>query len=337
MSIHSAQAAFAGAFWHRVNYLVVASRVTVPHAVFGERPATTSIQLNRSVRPGRAEQLGLRANLTELIPSTVPSIAILLEFILDRKNRLKELSTLIQDSAFSAAVSLAPVGVGAVQTVSALAAKILDTFIEGPDRKPILQFSGDFNFREEDGGLRNGYYVLMGSRDAPLPPATDLEVRSARLYAGGKLVDNVSYVVLEVYVTPWRGRHGSAGSAWREKLDELDSTASATRLDPFVTARRREADYRSCLKGLREAQALLARDPMYTHAEAKRIIETEAAGLATTLGIGVGKLGAPATIDADLRELTGVADAAELQRDVQEYEQALGALGPELEARHAGG
>jgi hypothetical protein len=174
----------------------------------------------------------------------------------------------------------------------------------------------------------------MGSRDVELPDATKLDVRGARLYADDRPVDSVSYVVLEVYVTPFRGLLGSAGAPWREKLDEIEQAANATALDPYVTAQQRENAYRAALKGLREAQALLARDPMYTRAERKRIIERCCEELVTTLGIGKGKLAAPSGIDPELRELTGVGDASELRRNVAAYEKALEELRPELEARH---
>jgi hypothetical protein len=264
----------------------------------------------------------------------MPTVSVVVEFILDRKKRLKQLTTLIQDSAFSAVVSLAPLGLGAVQTISGLAAKVLDTFIQERDRKPILEFRGDFNLRDEgEGGLQDGFYVLMGSRDAPLPDFTSLELRDTGLYANGKAVDNVSYVVFEVYVTPYRDYRGSVGAPWREKLDELDEMARSTVLDPYVTSAQRKDVYRECLKGVREANVLLGRDAMYTRREAKKIIERECQSLVETLGVGQGKLGAPFGIDSEVREITGVVDAAELRQDVAEYESALDKLRPELTDR----
>src|SRR5262245_7224139 len=99
--IHSAQAAFQGTRWSNwrnpVKQLLVTSQVQLLPQV---EQSLRGIQVARPFVPGQTRQLGLRPNLIDFVPATVERVAVNLEFILDRGDRLQALAGAINDSGF---------------------------------------------------------------------------------------------------------------------------------------------------------------------------------------------------------------------------------------------
>jgi hypothetical protein len=171
VQVHSAQAAFRGSIWERVRRLIVTSQVGLNHPILGTE-SLKAIQRSREVSRNHAEQLGLSPNLIKLIPAATTHVSVSIEFILDKENRLQALAGLINDDSFVAAVSLAPGGAMVAKTVGGLAQKVITSFMPAEERQPILQFSGDFNLATSE--LRDGYYAILGTRDAENPLSTPL-------------------------------------------------------------------------------------------------------------------------------------------------------------------
>ena len=93
------------------------------------------------------------------------------------------------------------------KTIGGLAEKVIQTFIPAQEREPVLQFTGDFNLGVD--GLKDGYHVILGTRDErnPIPASLpELEVREDGLLASGKRVTQLSYVILDVCRSPARER-----------------------------------------------------------------------------------------------------------------------------------
>jgi hypothetical protein len=188
IKIHSSQAAFTGHFWEKVKRLIITSQVKLNHPLLGDEPLR-AIQRAREVRPNRAEKLGLSSNLISLVPATMDRVSLSLEFVLDKENRLATLGGLINDDAFLAAVSLVPGAAMAARTIGRVSQKLIQSFLDPEERQPILQFSGDFNIA--GGELKEGYYVVLGTRDeqAPLPrPLPGLELKGNELLSDGQPV-----------------------------------------------------------------------------------------------------------------------------------------------------
>lgn len=268
VKIHAAQAAFTGPIWERVKRLIVTSQVSL-----GDEPVY-AIQRSREVHKNRAEQLGLCPNLINLVPATKDRVSITLEFILDKENQLAALAGLINDDAFLSAISLAPGAAMVAQTISKLAQKILQTFLRGEEREPILQFSGDFNVSA--GELRDGYYVILGTRDErnPLPrPLPALRVQHGELLANGKPVTQWSYIVLDVRCVSARTRDLNEGALWEKKLREAEAIAQCINSNWQATQTAREEAWKKCQELLKEAQVLLGADPNYLYREAQDIIK----------------------------------------------------------------
>jgi len=271
--VHGAQAAFTGPIWQRVKRLIVVSQVNLNHPVLGPE-GVHAIQRARDVKKEQAEQLGLNANLIELVPAVMPHISVAIEFILDQENRMAALANLINDDSFLAAVSLAPGASMVAKTVSGLARKIIQNFMPAEERQSILQFSGDFNLATE--ALREGFYVVLGSRDArnPLPsPLPKLRVSGGELLAEGSPITQLSYVVLDVQRTEARTRDLSGGAVWDTKLREAENEAQNISQDPLTGADERRQAWDKCRNLIREAQALLRADPNYLRHEADSIIK----------------------------------------------------------------
>ena len=278
IKIHSSQAAFRGSIFEQVKQLVVTSVVNLNHPLLGNEDIR-AIQRTREVKKDAAVQLGLSSNLISLVPATMTHVSVSIDFILDKENNLAKLGALVNDDSFLAAISLAP-GVAAVaKTVSGLAQKVIQTFIPAEERKPILQFSGDFNLSADADAkaLRDGYYAILGSQDVrnPLPQATtNLVIDNSGLLLDGQPVPHLSYVVLEVGRSPERTRDLSEGAAWDAKLREAESIAQETADDPFADDSEKRDIWKKCVAVLLEARALLLTDPGYSPAEAQAIYKT---------------------------------------------------------------
>jgi hypothetical protein len=271
LQIYSAQAAFTGSLWEQAKRLVVTSQVNLHHPVL-DNEGLRAIQRSREVRKGRAEQLGLSPNLITLTPAVMTHLSISIEFIVDKANRLGALSSLINDDSFAAAISLAPGAAIAAKTIGGLAQKIIQAFIPTEEREPILQFTGDFNLHGE--GLRDGYYVILGTRDEhnPIPTALpNLEVLNGELLADGKRVTQLSYVILDVRRSPARTRELNDQALWEAKLREAEGSAQLIASDPFTIDEKRQHAWEHCKKLLQEAHALLLADPNYLPREAGNI------------------------------------------------------------------
>lgn len=273
VKIAGAQAAFTGRFWEQVRQLIVTSQVALNHAQLGPEPFN-AIQRYRPVKPRQAEQLGLSPNLISVVPATMSHISLSVGFLLDKRNRLVDLGNLINDDTFIAAVSLAPGAAMVARTIGTLSQKLIQTFLDAEEREPILQFSGDFNLAGND--LRDGYYVVLGTRDAenPLPSSTpSLTVQDGTLFMDGRVVTQLSYVIFDVRTLPVRTRALNDGAAWAEKLRRAEEVAQRVALDFTADQADRERAWQECKILLKEAQLLLLLDPNYLPGEAQDIVK----------------------------------------------------------------
>lgn len=273
IQVHSAQAAFRGPIWERVKRLIVVSRINLNHPALGTE-GVRAIRRSREVRKESAEQLGLSPNLVDLVPAVMPHVSVSIEFILDKENQMAALTNLINDDSFLAAVSLAPGATTVAKTVSGLAQKIVQNFMHGDEREPVLQFSGDFNLSANS--MREGYYVILGSRDerSPLPsPLPCFSVKDGELLADGSPITQLSYVVLHVQRTEARTRDLSGGAVWDQKLREAENEAESISQNPVADADEHRQAWDRCRSLIRDAQALLRADPNYLRHEANSLIK----------------------------------------------------------------
>lgn len=273
VKIHSAQAAFQGAVWEQVRQLLVTSQVALNHPLLGAEPLK-AIQRSRAVKRRQAVQLGLSPNLINLVPAAMTHVSVSIEFVLDKKNRLVDLAGLINSDVFLAAVSLAPGAAVAAKTIGGLSQKIVQTFLEPEELQPILQFGGDFNIPAND--LRDGYYVILGTRDAdnPLPSSNPvLQISNGRLLLDGAPVSQLSYVILDLRVVPARTRSLNDGAVWAEKLRQAEGLAQQMANDPFAEDNERQKAWEDCRILIKEAQLLLNADPNFLPQEANNIIK----------------------------------------------------------------
>ena len=269
VQLHSAQAAFQGSIWSKAKRLLVASSVSFRRPGMSKE-AIRGIQRSVEVKAERAEKLGLQPNLVGLVPAVITDFSVSLEFVLDSENRLASLSKLINDDSFLATVSFAPGASMVAKTVGGLADKIITAFFTGDERAPILQFSGDFNLAAGDPeALREGYYVILGTRDDAHPsprPGAEFQIAGGALLADGDPVSDLSYVVLDVRRTEARTRDLHDGAAWDTKLREAEDEARLPAdSDSAVT-------WQKCRSLIREAQVLLRTDVNYLRSEADAII-----------------------------------------------------------------
>lgn len=273
VQIHAAQASFTGSIWERSKRLVIASQVDLDHPLLGNEKLK-ALQRAREVHRNRAEQLGLCPNLIDLVPAVMPRISIALEYLLDVENRLAMLSSLINDDSFVAAVSLAPGAAAVAKTVGALAGKVVQSFVPVEERKPILQFAGDFNL--SGGQLYDGYYVILGSVDEnnPLPsPLPRLKVRDGHVLADGLPLTQLSYTVFDVRRVEARTRDLNEGAAWDTKLREAEDLAREVLANPLGTDDEKKGAWQKCQTLLRDAQTLLRGDVRYHRWEAEAIVK----------------------------------------------------------------
>lgn len=290
IKIHSAQVAFRGTVFDRVNQLVVTSKVNLHHPALGSKEVF-AIQRTLAIRKNQAELLGLSPNLIHLVPATMANVSIAIEFILDTQNNLAKLGGLINNDAFLAAISLAPGAAAVAKTVGSLAQSIIQAFIPAQEHQPILQFVGDFNIGETDdpqtnGRLWDGYYVILGTRsdDDPLPnPLPRLEVRGDTLLADDMPITQLSYVVLEASRIPLRTRALNQDALWERKLREAELQAREIADDPFADDTARRQAWEKCKALLQEARALLLVDANYAARESDAIYKTVYKSCADTI------------------------------------------------------
>jgi hypothetical protein len=325
VQICGAQVAFKGSIWQQVKNLVVATKVQINHPALGQ-DGLRSIQRTREVQQGVAEQLGLRPNLINLVPAVMSDFSISVDFILDKTYMLRDLSRMINDDSFLAAVSLAPGAVMVAKTISGLAGKIIETFVPAEERQPILQFSGDFNLADDC--LKDGFYVILGTRDDhnPLPkPLPPLQVIDGILYANNEVVTQYSYLIIDIHRTPVRTRALNDGAVWEGVLREAENEASLLANDPFASDSDRKSTWVKCRNLLKDAQALLRKDNNYHRQEAENIIIASFAKCAQSLKIQT---------DTSISKGVALVAVGEWQPNLRE-DRALLEISPDVELGEA--
>ena len=186
MQIYGAQAAFSGPFWIGAQNLAITSQINLnlgDQHNLGNQDLRSILQY-RTLEKNTAVQLGFSPLLIDFIPARMKHVSVSIEYLVDTKNYLKDIVGLIADKNLLSIVSLAPGAAMVAKTLGGLAEKMISTFVPANERRPILQFSGDFDLAAE--GLREGYYVILGShvQTNPLPAKPSLKVAD-----GGTLAD----------------------------------------------------------------------------------------------------------------------------------------------------
>jgi hypothetical protein len=274
VKILSAQAAVSGPIWQKSNQLVVCSSISLNHPLLGNEPLQ-AIQLSRAVKQDQTVKLGMSPILIDMVPASMTHVTISIDFLLDTQNVLATLAGLINGNAFLVAggLSLAPPVAAAAKTISTISSKLISTFLPQPNqRKPILQFTGDFEIPPPSNGLYDGYYVIIGSSNPknPLPSSTaKLEIVGNDLFINGQETMGLSYVILDVRCYPVRGRELSEGASWNKKLDQVEMIVQQTENDSSAD---RVQAVKQCQILIKEAQALLYEDPRYLTEESFKII-----------------------------------------------------------------
>ena len=199
-------------------------------------------------------------------------VSVSVDFIVDVEDRLAALTSLINDDSLTQALSLAPGAALTAAAISSLAQKIIRTLVPVEGQQPVLQFASDFNLDGE--GLRDGFYVVLGSQDdrVPLPQQPPKLTITDRLLADGEPVTSLSYVVLDVRRSPARLRERSGGALWDAKLREAEGLALLVGEDPAATDEQRREAWLRCRGLLQEAQVLLYADSNYLASEAKEVL-----------------------------------------------------------------
>jgi hypothetical protein len=330
VKIHSAQAVFRGPLFEHAEQLVVTSRVNLHHLALGNEEVF-ALQRSRAVHRDQAVQLGLSQNLISLVPATMTHVTVSIEFLLDVQNRLAALGALINDNSFLAAISLAPGAAAAAKTIGALAQKVFQTFIPAEERRPILQFAGDFNLGIGGNDLIDGYYAILGTRSEhdPIPePLPVLGIRDSGLLADGREVTQLSYVVLEVARVPVRTRDLNGGAAWDQKLREAQALAQEVADAPYPPDDNGKQEvWKKCAALLQEGRALLLADPNYAEAEAssiykvafKQCADLVAGKVAQDVSKGLSFSPLFAADSPGNRELLGIGAGEDLDRIISEY------------------
>jgi hypothetical protein len=202
-------------------------------------------------------------------------VSVSIQYLLDKENRFGQLSKLINSDGFMAAVSLAPGAVMVARTIGKLSQSIVATLLSDVEQQGILTFSGDLNLSE--GSLREGYYVILGTRDErnPIPaPLPKLSVEDGLLLGDGHPILTLSYVILDVRRVDARTRALNDGAPWDGKLKLAEATAQRVGSNPLASDDDREQGWRECLSSLKEGQVLILSDSNYLASEAQNIMKS---------------------------------------------------------------
>jgi hypothetical protein len=301
--------------------VLVTSQVTLSPRT--EQPIR-GIQVARRIRRKQTVQLGLRSNLIDLVPTTLERVSVTLDFVLDRKDRLKALSGAINESGFLGTLSLAEPTLATARALGKAGGMILEAFLEPEERTPILQFTGDFNVGTRD--LKAGYHVLLGSVDElyPLPTETPkLEIRGRDLFLNDEPITKLSYVILEVICTKARDRSNEA--AWDKHLRQAEDKAGDFKYEREPTQEKRDKAWHECNELIQEARALLRADPSVLPREAEDIVkavyrkcEEIFTGGGSRAGGGTRSAVAPAELAA-ARRMLQVPESADLNSELMRY------------------
>lgn len=274
VQVYGAQAAFTGPWWIGAQNLAITSQVNLhlgDQHDLGDQDLRSILQY-RALDKNMAVQLGFSPMLVDFVPAKMKKVSVSVEYLVDTKNYLRDVVGLITDKDLLSTISLAPGAAMVAKTLGGLAEKILTTFVPAQERKPILQFSGDFDLAAN--GLQEGYYVILGSHTSqnPLPaqPPKLEVVEGGSLLADGKQVTQLSYVIFKVgCVLAIRDRFVGKGP-WQDKLREARRLAQEYLDDPFADpdhSKKKEFWEKQCLPLLREASALLKADPNFLDSE----------------------------------------------------------------------
>ncbi len=277
IQLFSAQAAFYGPFWVGAPNLAIKSQVNLhlgdSHTLGNQD--LHSIIAYRTLSKSTAVQLGVSQNLVDFVPAKMKQVSMSIEYIVDSKNYLKSIANLISSGSLLTTISLSPGATAAATAIGGLANKLINAFMP-ESSQPILRFSGDFNLIAE--GLKEGYYVILGShsKNNPLPTSQPrLEIKEGGiLYADGKPVNDLSYVIFRVGViksirdlfkgtSPWRAKLEEAKRLVNEYLDAPNADKSAAKMQELWD--------KQCLPTLREARALLSTDANFLNSEIEAI------------------------------------------------------------------
>jgi hypothetical protein len=328
--IHAAQASYVGTPWSRfrnaAKQVIVTSEVQLKPWI--EEPLQ-QIQVARRMRPKQVVQLGLRSNLIDLIPATVEKVSVKLSIILDQKDRLQSLSDAINSSGFLSTISLSEPTLATAKALGKASRCVLDAFLEAETRKPILEFTGDFNVGMED--LRAGYYILLGTSDKATslrPGGGRYTVKETELLLDGEPIQQWSYVILEVLCAEARDRNRQA--KWDKLLRDAQAEADTFARGSDATDARRKAALEKCQTLVTQADALLRADANYLPEEARNIVAAAFKRCGDTIrGSGSSRgLGLPVVREADqwisdTRHRLGLPEDTALVQDLRRYATQL--------------
>ena len=274
VQIYGAQAAFSGPWWVGAQNLAITSQVNLnlgDQHNLGNQDLRSILQY-RALNKNTAVQLGFSPLLVDFIPARMKHVSVSIEYLVDTKNYLKDIVGLIADKNLLSIVSLAPGAAMVAKTLGGLTEKMISTFVPAEQRKPILQFSGDFDLASE--GLKEGYYVILGShvQSNPLPtkPPALKVVEGGGLLVDDQPVTELSYVILKVRCTRSIRDRLMEQSTWYKKLVEARRLANDYADNPFAetdSARKKEYWEKQCLPLIREARALLTEDENFLAVE----------------------------------------------------------------------
>ena len=279
IQVYGAQAAFVGPWWIGAQNLTVISQVNLhlgeQYTDLGDQDLRSILQC-RKLSKNTAVQLGFSPIIVDFVPAKMKKVSISIEYLVNTQNYLKDIVGLITDKDLLATVSLAPGAAMVAKTVGRLAEKLLAAFVPQPARQPILQFSGEFDLADK--GLKEGYYVILGSHKPknPLPtkePKLEV-VGGGGLLMNGQPVTQLSYVILKVGCTKAIRDRFTDRSPWRAKLQEAKRLALDYADDPFAdpdASKKKEFWEKQCLPLLRETSALLKADPNFLDSEVELV------------------------------------------------------------------
>ncbi|SHG44400.1 hypothetical protein SAMN04488109_0301 [Chryseolinea serpens] len=274
VQVYSAQAAFSGPWWIGARTLSIVSQVNLHLDASNDlsNQDVRSIIQTREIEKDNAVQLGFSPMLVDFIPAKMKKLSVSIEYLVNARNYLRDLAGLIADKSLLSTISFAPGSAMVAKTLSGLSEKILASFLPAEERKPILQFSGDFNLALD--GIKSGYYVILGSHSSKNPIPTDglkLEIGDGGILKNnGEVVTQLSYVILKVGCVKAIRDRISGQSEWRRKLREVKQLVQDYSEDPFVEKEknpRKEFWEKSCLPKLRDISALLKADPNFLDEE----------------------------------------------------------------------
>jgi hypothetical protein len=301
--------------------LVVTSEVRL-----GEAEAQRSLHLVRDLKRGTATQLGLSKTLIALTPAPTGKVDLAVEFLLGQHNRLADLKKIISEDGLASVLSLAPGAGDIAAKTTKLVAKMLETFLDTEERKPLLRFNGDLLL--SSGELSDAFIVVLGSSydryplPRPLPSPDRVKVSENELLLDGQSVTQYSFIAFDLAVVERRGEAMGRGEPWDRKLAEVDIVLAS--LSPFAAVEARHSAWRTCERLIRDAHALLNASPLYLRKEVTEIVNRAYLDARVrALGETTTALGAPPSLDDEERAFLEVRSPEELKARVEGYAKKM--------------